>query len=189
MVITKLANRECELEGILSLQGRNLKRHLNEAEAMEQGFLIAEYTLDYLRRMNDRLPAVISVEDDRVVGYALAVSREIGEDHSFLAALFAQIDALHYRHTSLAHADYVVVGQLCVDKAYRGMGLVRRMYGHFRESLEGRYQYGITDVARANRRSLKAHLTTGFQVIHSIEYDGLDWDIVLWDWTDRTQPE
>jgi hypothetical protein len=29
---------------------------------------------------------------------------------------------------------------------------------------------------------LKAHIKTGFQVIHSIGYGGLEWDVVLWDW-------
>ncbi len=67
-------------------------------------------------------------------------------------------------------------------KEYRGLGLVDRLYGHFRESLQGRYRCAVTDVARANQRSLKAHLKVGFQVIHAIEFDGLEWDIVLWDW-------
>ena len=62
------------------------------------------------------------------------------------------------------------------------MGLVQQLYGRFREELENEYDFGITDVARANRRSLSAHIKTGFQVIHSIGYGGLEWDVVLWDW-------
>ena len=60
--------------------------------------------------------------------------------------------------------------------------LVPQLYGRFREELENEYDFGITDVARANSRSLKAHIKTGFQVIHSIGYGGLEWDVVLWDW-------
>ena len=78
----------------------------------------------------------------------------------------------------------MVVGQLCVDKDYRGQGLVGRLYAFFRASLEERYQCGVTDIARANRRSLKAHQKVGFEVIHAIEYDGLIWDVVLWDWSE-----
>jgi hypothetical protein len=37
----------------------------------------------------------------------------------------------------------------------------------------------VTDIARANHRSLKAHQKVGFEVIHAIEYEGLTWDVVL----------
>ncbi len=187
-IVTRLAGRPSDLEGILSLQSRNLRRHLGDDEAAEQGFLIAEFDLGYLARMNDDRPSVVAVDGDRVVGYALAVTRRAGAGHPFLAALFHQIDQLDFNRVPLRTVDYVVVGQLCVDKEYRGKGLVPRLYRLFRESLQGEYLYGITDVARANKRSLQAHLKTGFQVIHSIEYGGLEWDVVLWDWTLGTGP-
>jgi L-amino acid N-acyltransferase YncA len=37
-------------------------------------------------------------------------------------------------------------------------------------------------VAKDNPRSLKAHQKKGFQVIDSLSYGGIGWDIVLWDW-------
>jgi hypothetical protein len=57
------------------------------------------------------------------------------------------------------------------------------MYEHFRDSLQEHHCFAITDVARANHRSLRAHLKTGFQVIHAINFEGLEWDVILWDWT------
>ncbi len=77
MVSIKLAQEVSELEGILALQRRNLKRCLSESEAEEQGFLIAEYDLDYLRQMQVQRPSVVAVDDGRVVGYALVVTREV----------------------------------------------------------------------------------------------------------------
>ena len=83
----------------------------------------------------------------------------------------------------MADQPYVVVGQLCVGAGYRGLGLVKRMYDHFRELIHDRFDYAVTDVATANPRSLKAHLKAGFQVISTLSYGGEYWDIVLWDWT------
>ena len=68
MVAIKLAHEASELEGILALQRRNLRRCLSDAEAAEQGFLIAEYDLPYLRRLQERHPSVIAVDEGRVVG-------------------------------------------------------------------------------------------------------------------------
>jgi len=59
---------------------------------------------------------------------------------------------------------------------------VQKMYGFYQQSLNKEYQYLITDVAQENPRSIKAHLKTGFEIIHTIQYGGIGWDIVLWDW-------
>jgi L-amino acid N-acyltransferase YncA len=184
MVSIKLAQEVSELEGILALQRRNLKRCLSESEAEEQGFLVAEYNLAYLQQMQARRPSVVAVDDGRVVGYALVVTQEVRKGLPFISDLFDEIDRISYRGALLAGTDYVVVGQLCVDKDYRGQGLVDRLYGCFRASLDDRYHCGVTDIARANRRSLKAHQKVGFEVIHTIEYEGRTWDVVLWDWSE-----
>lgn len=184
IVRIKLAQEVSELEGILALQRRNLKRCLSESEAEEQGFLVAEYNLAYLQQMQARRPSVVAVDDGRVVGYALVVTQEVRKGLPFISDLFDEIDRISYRGALLAGTDYVVVGQLCVDKDYRGQGLVDRLYGCFRASLDDRYHCGVTDIARANRRSLKAHQKVGFEVIHTIEYEGRTWDVVLWDWSE-----
>ncbi len=184
MVRIKLAQEVSELEGILALQRRNLKRCLSDAEADEQGFLIAEYDLAYLQHMQAQRPSVVAVDDGQIVGDALVVTQEVRKGLPFISDLFDEIDRISYRGTLLVGTDYVVVGQLCVDKDYRGQGLVDRLYACFRASLERHYRFGVTDIARANRRSLKAHQKVGFEVIHAIEYEGRTWDVVLWDWSE-----
>jgi ribosomal protein S18 acetylase RimI-like enzyme len=184
MLTLKPVSHPTELLGILDLQRRNLRKNLSESEAAEQGFLIAEYTLESLERMNAARPSIVAVDGDgdQVAGYVIATTREVGLMDPFLADLIRQIDRLEFDGESLSKVDYVVVGQLCVDKRYRGQGLVPRLYQHFRASLEPHYRYGITEVARLNVRSLKAHAAVGFQAIHTIESSGLEWSVVLWDW-------
>ena len=184
MIITRLANRESQMDGIRSLQSSNLRKNLSEAEAADQGFLIAEYDPDYLRRMNASQPPVVALDEDRVIGYALAATHAVRDGHPLLADLFLQINQLQFRGEPLKGVNYVVVAQLCVARNYRGIGLVNQLYKCFRESLQGHYRHAITDVARANRRSLNAHLKTGFQRIHEISYDALEWDVLLWDWSE-----
>lgn len=187
MITTKLASAESELQGILRLQAMNLRRNLDAAEATQEGFLVAEYGLDYLRQMNESQPSVVSLDGDQVVGYALAATQSIREGNPLLSDLFQQIDQLAFQGEPLKGVNYVVVGQVCVAKGYRGVGLVRQIYAYFREAMQDRYRFAITDVARLNRRSLEAHRKTGFQTIHSIEFEGLEWDVLLWDWTDGPQ--
>lgn len=182
-ISTQLVHQDSELEGILQLQRQNLRRHLTAEEAADQGFLTAEYDMEYLHQMHRVHRSVIAVDGDKLAGYALVVERSVGSGHPLLEDLLAEVDRLQYRNRPLWSSAYVVVGQLCVARDYRGVGLVPQLYHRFRESLQGQYDYAITDVSRANRRSLKAHLKVGFQVIHTFPFEEGEWDIVLWDWT------
>ncbi|MDE3144232.1 MAG: GNAT family N-acetyltransferase [Bacteroidota bacterium] len=183
MIIIKRVASNGELEGIKKLQSENLNTNISAEEAASQGFLSAVYSVEFLKIMHDASPSVIAVDEDVVVGYALVSTKEIRHHHDLLADLFNAIDKINYQGVSLKEANYVVVGQLCVAKNYRGRGLVQQMYQHFRDCLQNEFDYCLTDVAKANPRSLKAHLTTGFEIINTLTYGGISWDVVMWDWT------
>lgn len=171
-----------EIIGIRDLQALNLKQNITAEEAIDQGFLTAAYTIEYLQQMNSASPAIIAKDGDKVVGYALVATKEIRKGHDLVEGLFDAIDECEYKGKLLKDVNYVVVGQLCVAKEYRGQDLVQKLYGHFRDCLSYEFTYLVTDVAIANTRSLKAHKKRGFQVISELMYGGFGWDIVLWDW-------
>ena len=178
----KLVSTEAEILGIKALQEENLRTNITDEEALSQGFLTASYTMDYLLDMNAAAPTVIAKDGEVIAGYAMVATQPVRNGHDLMADLFDTIDRTTYQGKLLKEASYVVVGQLCVAKAYRGMGLVQQLYGYFRDCYADQYEYLVTDVAQANTRSLKAHLKSGFQVIDTLTYGGIKWDIVLWDW-------
>jgi ribosomal protein S18 acetylase RimI-like enzyme len=181
-VVIKRVSENDELVGIAQLQALNLKKNIDSETALSQGFLTAEYTLEYLKEMHDASPSIIAKDGDKVVGYALVATKEVRNGHDLVADLFNVIDTKTFKGQLLNEVNYVVVGQLCVGEGYRGQGLVKRLYDHFRDCLSSEYEYLITDVAQANTRSLNAHKKSGFQVIDTLVYAGIGWDIVLWDW-------
>ena len=178
----KLVTAPEEINAIKELQNLNLRPNISDEEAASQGFLTASYTLEYLQDMNADSPSVIAKSGDEVVGYAMVTTQALRNGHDLMADLFNTIDRTTYGGRLLREANYVVVGQLCVAKGYRGQGLVQQMYQHFRHCYADQFEYLVTDVAQANVRSLKAHQKTGFQVIDTLTYGGIGWDIVLWDW-------
>jgi len=176
-----------EIIGIRDLQSLNLRQNITAEEAIEQGFLTAVYTIDYLQEMNSASPSIIAKDGDKVVGYALVATKGSRKGHDLIEGLFDAIDECEYNGKTLKDVNYVVVGQLCVAKEYRGQGLVQKLYGHFRDCLSNEFTYLVTDVAQANVRSLKAHKKRGFKVINELMYGGFGWDIVLWDWNEDDQ--
>jgi ribosomal protein S18 acetylase RimI-like enzyme len=182
MIAIKQVTDFSELEGIRNLQEANLKRNLTDEEAALEGFVTAEYTIEFLARLHSLVPSVLAKEEEQVVGYALAASTDIRNEHDLLGDLMNNIDHITYKDHLLKDSRYIVVGQLCVARDYRGLGLVHRMYDHFKSCLSKEYDYCITDVAADNPRSRKAHLKSGFRIIDTLRYGGVSWDIVLWDW-------
>lgn len=182
MIEVTRVSSESEILGIRDLQALNLKQNITAEEAIEQGFLTAAFTIEYLQEMNAASPSIIAKDGDKVVGYALVATKNIRKGHDLIEDLFDAIDHSEYNGKLLKDVNYVVVGQLCVAKEYRGQDLVQNLYGHFRHCLSKEFTYLVTDIAKANARSLKAHKKRGFQVINELMYGGVPWDIVLWDW-------
>lgn len=179
MIEVKLVSAEDEIEQIKSLQEMNLRQHLTDEEAASQGFLTASYSIDYLKEMNAAFPSVIAKDKETVVGYAMITTKEVREGHDLLKDLFENIDRCQYEGKQLRNTNYVVVGQLCVAKAYRGLNLVKKMYDFFADAVKNEHPYMVTDVDCDNHRSLKAHTNAGFQVIDYLIYGGKKWDIVI----------
>ncbi len=182
MISIKRVTEYSELQGIKSLQQENLKRNLSDQEAESQGFVTAEYSMEFLEILHRACPSVIAKEKETIAGYALVAVKSVRHQHELLSDLFNTIDKIVYKGRLLANSKYVVVGQLCVAREYRGLGLVKKMYDYYKSSLEEEFDYCLTDVAKGNIRSLKAHEKSGFWIIDTLEYGGLKWDIVLWDW-------
>jgi len=185
MIQLKRAETLDELKSIKALQDANLRKNLSDEVAEQNGFLMAEYSIEFIKRMNDVEPHIIAVDQDKIVGYVLVSTHKTGTAHSLLLDLYNNIDQLNYNNIELKNASYVIVGQLCVAKSHRGAGLSQQLYQYFRNELEHQFDYCITDVATENTRSIKAHLKIGFKIIHQIIYGGISWEIILWDWTNK----
>ena len=187
MLIKRVSKIE-EIRGIKRLQSANLRKNLSQEEIEKEGFVTAEYTLEFLKLMNRIEPSVIAVLGDVVVGYAMVATKALLGRHELLNDLFSQIDSFTFNDRSLRERNYVVVGQLCVAKSQRGKGLSKKLYDFFRSELSEKFEYCLTDVQVSNPGSIKAHLTSGFQILGDLRYGGADWKIVIWDWQNHSEP-
>jgi hypothetical protein len=178
----KLVETVEELQGIRDLQEANLSGKISAEEAAREGFVTASYTMDFLKAMHEAHPSVIAKHGDRVVGYALVATQDVRHGHPLLEDLFDKLDLIVLEGVPVKDRNYVVVGQLCVAKSHRALGLVQRMYGFYREQLSNTYDCCLADIVQANVRSLRAHARTGFKVIGYLEFGGRGWDVVMWDW-------
>lgn len=178
-----LARKPTELKQILALQAENIPEVLTEDELKSQGFVTAKHDLALLTRMNEAAAAVIAKDGRKVVGYALAMTREFANEIPVLEPLFTRQDKLTYRGQLLGETDYLEMGQICVAEGARGQRLADRMYKYMRVCYHPRFAYCLTAIDARNTRSLRVHERIGFEVLDRfIADDGHDWILVIWDW-------
>ena len=172
-----------DLRQILDLQKENLIRNLSKDEMQAQGFVTVDHTMEMLKQMHDMAPSIIVKDEEKVVGYALTMLRAFSKMVPELETMFQKIESLTWSNKQINEYDYYVMGQICIDKAYRGQGLFDLLYHKHREVYQTLFDFIITEVATRNLRSLNAHKRVGFETIN-IYRDELDeWAVVLWNWS------
>lgn len=179
-IVLDAASTEQHFEQILQLQKQNLFSAISEEQQAQQGFVFAEHTMPLLKMMASHLPQVIAVSNNKVIGYNLAMPVSMKDEMPSLARMFTEFERSKYKGRPLASYDFMVGGQVCVDKDFRGQGLLRRLYQETRNRLPARYQLCVTEVSARNNISLEAHQKMGFEVVSTYQ-DGKElWNVVVW---------
>jgi len=183
MISYSTSNTKEELEGILKLQQSNLAQGLTADEIQSQGFVTVNHDYDVLKKMNDLEKHVIAKEYEAVIGYCLAMTKQSRFDIPVLVPMFDVFDQIVYNEKIVSTVHYIVVGQVCIDKAYRGQGVFDNCYAAYKKFYCNKYDLAITEIASSNTRSLQAHKRIGFREIYSyIDPTGTEWIVVIWDW-------
>ncbi|MFY7670477.1 GNAT family N-acetyltransferase [Tenacibaculum sp. MEBiC06402] len=172
MLIFTQTSNETELHQILELQQRNLPKNLTEAEKQHHGFVTVEHDFETLFRMHKVHPHTIAKNNDKVVGYALSMSTVFKDSIPVLIPMFNEIEKLDIDE------NFIIMGQVCVDKEYRGKGIFRGLYQKMSIVFSGEYSSIITEVDAKNLRSVNAHNAVGFKTICEYSANSQVWEIV-----------
>ncbi|MFT4204327.1 MAG: GNAT family N-acetyltransferase [Chitinophagaceae bacterium] len=183
MITFETANTTNDLEGILELQRKNLADSLTSEEISSQGFVTVNHTLDQLTKLNNNEKHIVAKDDGHIVGYLLAMTQASQWDIPILIPMFRIFNETCLNGKAIPDYNYIVVGQVCIDKSYRGQGLFDNCYETYKEYYKDKYDFAITEIARTNTRSLNAHKRVGFKEIKDyVSPDNVEWVIVVWDW-------
>jgi GNAT superfamily N-acetyltransferase len=175
-----VAKADDQFHQILHLQQQNHINALSQAQQAAEGFVFAEHTLDILKAMATHLPQVIALHDGQVIGYNLAMTASMKDVIPSLTPMFEEFKRCEYKGRSLKDIPFIVGGQVCVAKAYRGMGLLKKLYHATKDQVPESYQLCVTEIAANNVVSIHAHHKMGFETIHQYQSFGTQWDIVAW---------
>ncbi|MER3375564.1 MAG: GNAT family N-acetyltransferase [Allomuricauda sp.] len=173
MIYYKQASSEQELEQILLLQQENLVNSLSCEDREKEGFLTVEHSMEILKAMNERCGHIIAVENGDVIGYALCMHPAFSDSIEVLQPMFIEINKVVE-----GKANYMVMGQICVAKNYRGKGIFRNLYLTMKNRLPEGFDTIITEVDGKNKRSLAAHAAVGFKTLKVYTDGGREWHLI-----------
>ena len=183
MITYSPSKTDIELAEILQLQKINLPQNLTEDEIMSQGFVTVSHSLDDLRKLNTYEQHLVMKDENKVVGYLLAMTQHCKHDIPVLIPMFEMFDKIIYKDKLISEYNYIVVGQVCIAKDYRGQGLLNECYAAYKNNFKEKYDFAITEIATNNTRSINAHKKAGFFEIHRFsDTNHIEWSIVIWDW-------
>jgi len=163
-----------ELELILELQQKNLYRNVPEEIKEKEGFVTVYHTLDILDRMHRVCPHIVAKDGDKVVGYALCMHPKFANEIEVLKPMFAEIDSV-----LSDKSKFMAMGQICIDQAYRKIGIFRKLYETMKEMIRPEFNAIITEVDVKNTRSLNAHYAVGFKDLKTYSSGGQDWKLII----------
>jgi len=172
-VVYTRASTKKELEEILVLQKRNLPNRLTKQEIEKEGFVTISHSLDLLDRMNTLCPHIIAKANGNVVGYALCMHSDFSDEIPIIQPMFIEIKTILSKEES-----FIVMGQICIDKEFRGQGIFRGLYSAMKEAVSENFNYIITEVDATNLRSISAHYAVGFTLLKTYFADKKDWKLI-----------
>ncbi|TRZ44499.1 GNAT family N-acetyltransferase [Robertkochia solimangrovi] len=178
----QIAESREDLLQILEIQAANHKQDMSSTDLTEKGFVTIKHSISELQKLNDAADQIIVKEDEKVVGYALVMPKELRHIVPGLQPMFSKFDELIYNGTPFSSLNYYVMGQICIADSHKGKGLFSKLYQKHREVLSNSFDMCITEVATRNLRSMGAHLKTGFKVLETYTDAEDEWNILVWDW-------
>ena len=183
MIETKLVENKNELLEILRLQEKNHYSNLSEDIKTKNGFVTVRHTIKTLEIMNSLAKQIVAVHKNKIIGYALVMTKEAKEVVPILKPMFLSFEHILYKGKILSDYKYYVMGQICIDEAYRGQGIFGKLYLKHKEVYNSSFDLCLTEVSTSNARSMRAHEKVGFKNLKTYKDGKNEWNILCWDWT------
>lgn len=167
-----------ELQEIITLQQGNIAENINREEKLKEGFVTVQHSIEILQQMNTACSHCIVKTNDTVIAYALVMKQSFKNSIKALEPMFNEIEQIVPKNK-----NYIIMGQICISKEYRGLGIFKQLYDFYKNELSQKYDCVITEVASINERSLNAHRSVGFKTLKTYQDMDIIWHIMIWEWS------
>ena len=171
MITTRLATTS-DIEGILSLQEKNLFSKLNEEER-KNGFVTTPFTISQIEEILKQNGLFVALnEQNNIVSYVFAGSWKYFEQWEIFNFMVSRFPQLSFHGQPITTENSFQYGPICIDKNYRGQGIINLIFEEMRLELLKKYPISVTFINKVNVISEKAHTKKlGWEIIDEFQFN------------------
>ncbi len=163
---SKIATPECmvrkavpeDFDAILDLQKANTPQNLTKEEYHQQGYIISAMNRDHLAAINQNIGILVACVDNQLVGFVCLNSTDMQPCPPVVAAMLKETTLQKIKQPLLFGERICSYGPVCIDKTFRGRGILRQLFSETKKYLHGQHDTGIAFIAVDNPHSLVAHV-------------------------------
>ena len=149
----------------------NLVWNLSESER-EDGFLSVDLAADQVIRFNESIPIIVGELEKSLVGFLMGSTLSESPQIPILARMFDCYNSVRFDGRFLSDYRSYVYGPVCVDRAYRGQGVLEKLFSECRTQLADRFEVGVLFISAENQRSIAAHRRKlGMELVGAFEFN------------------
>lgn len=175
-----------DIEGVLDLQKLYLVTNLSKEEK-KAGFVTTPFSADQLTFVINNGGLFLAKDNGKIIAYIFAESWDFFSQYPIfvhMISLFPKLEFLDFEINSITSFQY---GPICIDKKYRGKGLINLLFEFMRIHMEKRYPLSLTFINKTNVPSLKAHTEKlKWTIISDFEFNNNNYYILGYDMTKAT---
>ncbi len=171
MIKTRIGNKE-DIDGVLALQEKYLYRNLNETER-KNGFVTTPFTVNQIEEIIRQNGIFVAEnERDEIVAYAFAGSWEYFEQWEIFNFMVSRFPLLSFNGNKITTVNSFQYGPVCIDKNYRGNGVLNLIFEEMRIEFYKKYPISVTFINKINEISERAHTKKmGWEIIDEFEFN------------------
>lgn len=171
MIKTRIGNTN-DIEGVLALQEKYLFRNMNEEER-KQGFVTTPFTIAQIEEIiKENGIFVAENEQQTIIAYAFAGSWKYFQQWEIFNFMVARFPTLYFNGKEITTENSFQYGPVCIDKSYRGKGVLNLIFEQMRNEFLKKYPISITFINKVNAISEHAHTKKlGWQIIDEFQFN------------------
>lgn len=170
-----------DIEGVLDLQKLYLVSNLTEEEK-KSGFVTTPFSVEQLTYVINNEGLFIAKDKGKIIAYIFAESWDFFSQYplfEYMISLFPKLKFLDFEINSTTSFQY---GPICIDKKYRGKGLINLLFEFMRIHVVKKYPLSLTFINKTNIPSYKAHTEKlKWTVIGDFQFNNNNYYILAYD--------
>ena len=177
----KIAQIE-DIEKVLELHSKYQIDTIKQ-EDKKDGFITTAFTKEQMVDLITLEQGLfIAVENDRIVAYVMSASWNFWSRWPMFAFMVEDLHNLEYLGQKLTVQNSYQYGPVCVDKEYRGSGVLEKIFDFARENMAKRFPILVTFINKINPRSYEAHTKKlKLEVIKEFTYNNNNYYELVYD--------